>query len=133
MAGRPDTGWVAFYARVSAYMGDSRSEGYKRASASGNQKQRRRKQGGARPAGIRRIVGPRELGPRDPDLDSRPLEGKFIEADEMSRRRELRKKALEGDEEVLAQWRDGERNRTLVLDGKLLISDGVLVGARLRC
>jgi hypothetical protein len=127
--GRPDTGWMDFYSKVNAFMGDSRNAAYKKASASGNRKQRGQR--GAKPLGQSRIVGLLEPGPRGVDLlDSRLLRGVFLEKDEMTRRRELRKKTLMGDEDALAYFRDILRTGNLVLDGQCLISDGVLVGAR---
>lgn len=49
---------------------------------------------------------------------------------EWARRKKLQERALAGNEDALAELRDGMGLRTLMLAGQLLINDGVLVGAK---
>lgn len=46
---------------------------------------------------------------------------------EWARRRKLQEQALAGSEDALAELRDGLGLRTLMLAGRMLIDDGVLV------
>lgn len=125
---RQEMGSHEFHQRLKAYLGDDRNASLKASSRRGKRKQR-----GARPLNLATTEGIPDPTIRQSGLPHhKALRGVFTEEDEMTRRRELRKKALTGDEDALAQFRNGERVRTLMLDGKLLINDGILVGARPR-
>jgi hypothetical protein len=70
--------------------------------------------------------GPRQIGL----LPYAPMSGVDPDADEYERRRGLLAKAKEGNEEALADLRNGYRVTTLVIDGRPLIKEGVLVGVK---
>lgn|GEM_PF-4763773 len=122
-----EMGSEEFLRRVRRWMGDSRSAPLKLASRRGNRRQ------GPRPVGISDREGVPERGARgDGLLDSRLLRGQVTEEDEVTRRAKLLRRARRGDEHALAELRDGLNVRTWKHKGKVLILDGLLVGAKPR-